>query len=84
MFTWAYPDFWLAAAGLVLLSLLLVLYTSRTRRLSRRLGLGAGRLAWKLPLRLATGGCCCWPGWARPWGCAGRPCATVARMCGCW
>jgi Ca-activated chloride channel family protein len=55
MFTWAYPDFALATAGLVLLLLLLVLYTGRTRRLGKRLGLGAGRLAWKLALRLAAG-----------------------------
>jgi Ca-activated chloride channel family protein len=55
MFTWVYPDFWLAAAGLALLALLLLLYVGRTARLGRRLGLGAGRLAWKLPLRLAAG-----------------------------
>jgi Ca-activated chloride channel family protein len=55
MFTWVYPDFWLAAAGLALLALLLVLYVSRTARLGRRLSLGAGRLAWKLPLRLVAG-----------------------------
>ncbi|MGI4759848.1 MAG: VWA domain-containing protein [Janthinobacterium lividum] len=55
MFTWAYPDFMLAAAGLALLGLLLAAYTRRTARLSRRLGLGAGRLAWKLPLRLVAG-----------------------------
>jgi Ca-activated chloride channel family protein len=55
MFTWAYPDFWLATAGLALLVLLLVLYTGRTARLGRRLGLGVGRLAWKLPLRLVAG-----------------------------
>ncbi|RZK32438.1 MAG: VWA domain-containing protein [Hymenobacter sp.] len=55
MFTWAYPDFWLAAAGLALLILLLVLYTGRTARLGQRLGLGVGRLAWKLPLRLVAG-----------------------------
>jgi Ca-activated chloride channel family protein len=55
MFTWAYPDFTLATAGLVLLLLLAVLYTGRTRRLGQRIGLGAGRLAWKLPLRLLAG-----------------------------
>lgn len=55
MFTWAYPDFGLAATGLALLGLLLLLYASRTARLGRRLGLGAGRLAWKLPLRLVAG-----------------------------
>ncbi|MVN75171.1 VWA domain-containing protein [Hymenobacter sp. HMF4947] len=55
MFTWAYPDFLLAAAGLALLALLLLLYTRRTARLGQRLGLGVGRLAWKLPLRLAVG-----------------------------
>ncbi len=55
MFTWAYPDFWLAAAGLALLLVLLVLYVGRTARLGRRLGLGVGRLAWKLPLRLVAG-----------------------------
>lgn len=56
MFTWAYPDFWLAAAGLALLLLLLALYVGRTARLGRRLNLGVGRLAWKLPLRLVAGG----------------------------
>jgi Ca-activated chloride channel family protein len=56
MFTWAYPNFWLAAAGLALLALLLLLYAGRTRRLGRQLGLGVGRLAWKLPLRLLAGG----------------------------
>ena len=55
MFTWAYPDFWLAAIGLALLAGLLLLYVGRTVRLGRRLGLGAGRLAWKLPLRLVAG-----------------------------
>jgi Ca-activated chloride channel family protein len=55
MFTWAYPDFMLAATGLALLGLLLLAYTRRTARLSRRLGLGAGRLVWKLPLRLVAG-----------------------------
>lgn len=55
MFTWAYPDFWLAAAGLALLVLLLALYVGRTARLGRRLGVSVGRLAWKLPLRLVTG-----------------------------
>jgi len=55
MFTWAYPDFTLAATGLMLLLLLLVGYTARTQRLGRLLGLGARRLAWKLPLRLAAG-----------------------------
>jgi Ca-activated chloride channel family protein len=55
MFTWAYPDFWLAAAGLALLVLLLALYVGRTARLGQRLGLGVGRLAWKLPLRLVAG-----------------------------
>lgn len=55
MFTWAYPDFLPAAAGLALLLLLLLLYASRTARLGRRLGLGTGRLAWKLPLRLLAG-----------------------------
>jgi Ca-activated chloride channel family protein len=64
MFTWAYPNFMLAAAGLALLLLLLVLYTQRTRRLGQRLGLGARRLAWKLPLRLAAGALLlmAWPG----------------------
>jgi Ca-activated chloride channel family protein len=55
MFTWAYPDFALATAGLVLLLLLAGRYTGRTRRLGQRLGLGARRLAWKLPLRLLAG-----------------------------
>ncbi|MGI4834212.1 MAG: VWA domain-containing protein [Janthinobacterium lividum] len=56
MISWAYPDFWPAALGLGLLLLLLGLQVARTRRLGRRLGLGAGRLAWKLPLRLGAGG----------------------------
>lgn len=56
MFTWAYPNFWLAAAGLALLALLLLLYVGRTVRLGRQLGLGVRRLAWKLPLRLLAGG----------------------------
>jgi Ca-activated chloride channel family protein len=56
MFTWAYPNFWLAATGLVLLALTLLLYVGRTARLGRQLGLGVGRLAWKLPLRLLAGG----------------------------
>ena len=55
MLTWAYPDFLAAALGLALLGLLLALYGRRTVRLGRRLGLGAGRLAWKLPLRLLAG-----------------------------
>jgi len=55
MLTWAYPDFWLAAAGLALLAVVLVLYLGRTARLGRRLGLGVGRLAWKLPLRVLAG-----------------------------
>ena len=55
MLTWAYPDFWLAALGLALLGLLLSLAAGRTARLGRRLGLSAGRLAWKLPLRLLAG-----------------------------
>lgn len=55
MFTWAYPDFMLAAATLALLLLLLLAYPARTRRLGQQLGRGARRLAWKLPLRLAAG-----------------------------
>jgi Ca-activated chloride channel family protein len=55
MLTWAYPDFWLAAAGLALLALVLALYLGRTARLGRRLGLGVSRLAWKLPLRVLAG-----------------------------
>ena len=55
MISWAYPDFWLAALGLGLLLALLGWQVARTRRLGRRLGLGAGRLAWKLPLRLGVG-----------------------------
>ncbi|GAA4504201.1 VWA domain-containing protein [Hymenobacter ginsengisoli] len=55
MLTWAYPDFWLAATGLALLVVLLGLYVGRSARLGRRLGLGVGRLAWKLPLRLVAG-----------------------------
>jgi Ca-activated chloride channel family protein len=55
MLTWAYPDFWPAALGLAVLGLLLTLYTQRTARLGRRLGVGAARLAWKLPVRLLAG-----------------------------
>ena len=55
MLTWAYPDFWPAALGLAVLGLLLTLYSQRTARLGRRLGSGARRLAWKLPVRLAAG-----------------------------
>jgi len=55
MFTWAYPHFLLAAAGLALLVLLLLLYAGRTTRLGQRLGMSARRLAWKLPLRFVTG-----------------------------
>lgn len=55
MFTWAYPDFMLAAAGLVLVLLALVLYMRRTQRLGQHMSLGVGRLAWKLPLRLVAG-----------------------------
>lgn len=55
MFTWAYPHFLLAGAGLVLLVLLLLLYARRTTRLGQRLGLSARRLAWKLPLRFLSG-----------------------------
>jgi len=55
MFTWAYPDFMLAVAGLGLLGVLLLAYARRTARLGRHLGQPAGRLAWKLPLRLVAG-----------------------------
>ena len=55
LLTWATPDFWPAALGLGLLALLLALQVARTTRLGRRLGLGVGRLAWKLPLRLVAG-----------------------------
>jgi Ca-activated chloride channel family protein len=55
MFTWAYPDFLPATAGLALLGLLLLLYASRTARLGQLLGLHTRRLAWKLPLRLVAG-----------------------------
>ncbi|MGI4870961.1 MAG: VWA domain-containing protein [Janthinobacterium lividum] len=55
MLTWAYSDFGRAALGLLLLLLLLGGYTARSWRLGRRLGLGVGRLAWKLPLRLVAG-----------------------------
>ncbi|RZK51536.1 MAG: VWA domain-containing protein, partial [Hymenobacter sp.] len=55
MFTWATPDFVPATLGLGLLLLLLALQVGRTARLGRRLGLGTGRLAWKLPLRLVAG-----------------------------
>ncbi len=55
MLTWAYPDFASVALGLGLLLLLLALQVWRTARLGRLLGQGTGRLAWKLPLRLAAG-----------------------------
>ena len=55
MLTWAYPAFASAALGLGLLVLLVLLQVQRTARLGRRLGQGVGRLAWKLPLRLAAG-----------------------------
>ena len=55
MLSWAYPDFASVALGLVLLALLLGLQVQRTRRLGRRLGQPASRLAWKLPLRLLAG-----------------------------
>jgi len=55
MLTWAYPDFALAAAGLVLLLGLLAWRVRRTVRLGRQLSLSASRLAWKLPLRLLAG-----------------------------
>ena len=55
MLTWAYADFGRAALALALLVLLLGLHVGRSRQVSQRLGLGVGRLAWKLPLRLAAG-----------------------------
>ena len=55
MLTWAYPDFGLPLAAAVLALLLVLAYVLRTGRLARALGQRAGRLAWKLPLRLLAG-----------------------------
>lgn len=55
MLTWAYPDFELPLAVAALALLLVLAYVLRTGRLARALGQRAGRLAWKLPLRLLTG-----------------------------
>lgn len=55
MLTWAYPDFASVALGLGLLVALLALQVARTQRLGGRLGQGAARLGWKLPLRLVAG-----------------------------
>ncbi len=55
MLTWAFPDFTLALGlGLAVLAGLLA-YCWRGRRLGRHLGQGAGRLGWKLPMRLLAG-----------------------------
>ncbi|WP_375417507.1 VWA domain-containing protein [uncultured Hymenobacter sp.] len=53
--TWAYPDFGLALGAALLALLLLALHWRRAWRLARVLGQGAGRLGWKLPLRLLAG-----------------------------
>ena len=53
--TFAYPDFAWALGAALLALLLLALQWRRTGRLARALGQGAGRLGWKLPLRLLTG-----------------------------
>ncbi|WP_162549752.1 VWA domain-containing protein [Hymenobacter nivis] len=55
LLTWAYPDFGLPLAAAVLALLLVLAYVLRTGRLARALGQRAGRLAWKLPLRLLAG-----------------------------
>ncbi len=55
MLTWAYPDFELPLAVAALALLLVLAYALRTGRLARALGQRAGRLAWKLPLRLLAG-----------------------------
>ncbi|AMJ65376.1 VWA domain-containing protein [Hymenobacter sp. PAMC 26628] len=55
MLTWAYPDFGLPLAAAALALLLVLAYVLRTGRLARALGQRAGRLAWKLPLRLLAG-----------------------------
>lgn len=51
----AYPVFGLALGAALLALGLLALHWRRTWRLARALGQGAGRLGWKLPLRLLTG-----------------------------
>lgn len=53
--TFAYPDFGLALGTALLAVLLLALHWRRGWRLARALGQGAGRLGWKLPLRLLAG-----------------------------
>lgn len=53
--TWAYPDFGWALGAALLALLLLAAQWRRTWRLARALGRGAGRLGWKLPLRLLAG-----------------------------
>ncbi|MFD1467101.1 VWA domain-containing protein [Hymenobacter caeli] len=55
MLTWAYPYFELPLAAAALALLLVLAYVLRTGRLARALGRRAGRLAWKLPLRLPAG-----------------------------
>ena len=53
MLTWAYPDFTLAAAALLLALLLLWLHGRRSGRLGRQLGSRAHHRGWKTVLRLA-------------------------------
>ena len=54
MLTWAYPDFTVATAALLLALLLLVLHWRRGGRLGRLLGSRARHRGWKALLRLAT------------------------------
>ena len=54
MLTWAYPDFRIAAAALLLALLLLLLHGRRGGRLGRVLGRRARHRGWKAVLRLAT------------------------------
>ena len=55
MLTWTYPDFSLPLEAAALALLLVLAYVLRTGRLARALGQRAGRLAWKVPLRLLAG-----------------------------
>jgi len=55
LLTWTYPDFSLPLEAAALALLLVLAYVLRTGRLARALGQRAGRLAWKVPLRLLAG-----------------------------